>query len=153
MAKANTGSTLIPSRRAVLAGIATAPALAASALALSGPDPIFAAIENHRKCDADFIEQCNLEAAAEETGVKFAAASEEDRRTPEMIDAVDASIEARESLAKTAPTTLAGLVAYLDYVRDWSPDDELLFADDREGMDFLESLQRAVRGLNAGAVS
>jgi hypothetical protein len=39
------------SRRAVLAGIATAPAaLAAPALALSvaGPDPIFALIEQHR---------------------------------------------------------------------------------------------------------
>ena len=35
-------------RRAVLAGIATAPALAAPALALSGPDPIFAAIEQHK---------------------------------------------------------------------------------------------------------
>ena len=39
------------SRRAILAGIATAPALAAPAFALSNggpPDPIFAAIERHR---------------------------------------------------------------------------------------------------------
>jgi hypothetical protein len=42
-------------RRAVLAGIATAPALAAPALALSGPDPIFAAIERHRAAYAAHI--------------------------------------------------------------------------------------------------
>jgi hypothetical protein len=39
-------------RRAILAGIATVSALAAPGLALSGPDPIFAAIERHR-ADAD----------------------------------------------------------------------------------------------------
>lgn len=42
------------SRRAVLAGIATVPALAAPALAMSGPDPIFAAIELHRVAHAAY---------------------------------------------------------------------------------------------------
>jgi hypothetical protein len=42
----------IHSRRAVLAGIAASPALAAPALALSGPDPIFAAIEAHERAYA-----------------------------------------------------------------------------------------------------
>jgi putative ABC transport system substrate-binding protein len=46
------------SRRAVLAGLATAPAaaLASPALALSGPDPIFAAIEQHRTAQAAVCE-------------------------------------------------------------------------------------------------
>jgi len=39
------------SRRAILAGIAAAPALAAPALALCGSDPIFAAIERHKATD------------------------------------------------------------------------------------------------------
>jgi hypothetical protein len=54
MSQANSRNTLIPSRRAVLAGIATAPALAAPALALSGaapPDPILAALAEHRRLD------------------------------------------------------------------------------------------------------
>ena len=39
------------SRRAILAGIAAAPALTAPALALCGSDPIFAAIERHKATD------------------------------------------------------------------------------------------------------
>jgi hypothetical protein len=111
------------------------------------PDPIFAAIENNRKADAECIRLYEVEAELEESGKPIG-----DHPTAEMVAAVDASIQTRELLAKTAPTTLAGLVVYLDYVRDWS-NDEYLFADDREAMDFLESLQRTVHGLNAGAAS
>jgi hypothetical protein len=145
--------TTTQTRRAILAGIATAPAaaLAAPALALSAPDPIFAAIENNRKADAEFIRLCSVEDELEERGIELVRAPD-DSRTPEMVAVVEASIETRKSLAKTAPTTLAGLVAYIGYVRDWSPDD-YLFADDDESRDFLDSLQRAVRGLSAGGVS
>ena len=47
MSQAKNGNTRRV-RRAVLAGIATAPALAAPALALPIADPIFAAIERHK---------------------------------------------------------------------------------------------------------
>jgi hypothetical protein len=50
--------TKTTTRRAVLAGIATAPALAAPALALTsaGPDPIYAAIEAHPRLMAKMFE-------------------------------------------------------------------------------------------------
>jgi hypothetical protein len=123
-------------RRAVLlAGIATAPALASPALTLTGPDPIFAAIETNRKAEANSLRLAKLE----------------DGFQPELevaIDAaVDAAIDTRRSLAATVPTTPAGLCAYLDYLRSWSPDD-FLFDGSSESRDFLESLHRAVHGMS-----
>jgi hypothetical protein len=82
------------SRRAVLAGIATAPALAAPALALSGPDPIFAAIERHK---ATYVALGLSEEGAVDA-------------------AVDAETDASRKMAATVPTTLAGLLALLRYV-------------------------------------
>jgi hypothetical protein len=53
------------SRRAVLAGIAAAPALAAPTLALTsgGPDPIFAAIKRHRAAAEAFTAMVDEQAS------------------------------------------------------------------------------------------
>ena len=50
--------TKTTTRRAVLAGIAAATALAGPALALSGPDPIFDKIEAHRAAPAAHLVAC-----------------------------------------------------------------------------------------------
>jgi hypothetical protein len=50
--------TTTTSRRAVLAGAAALPALAASAPAASTTDPIFAAIELHRERSAEYFRLC-----------------------------------------------------------------------------------------------
>lgn len=50
---------------------------------------------------------------------------------------------ARAALANTAPTTLAGLRAYLDFVLDESAHlEELMFDGDEETQDFVRSLAR-----------
>jgi hypothetical protein len=90
------------SRRAVLAGIATSPALAAPALALSGSDPIFALIEEHRAALA-LCERAN---------------SDED-----INAACDLKRPIEKALARTAPTTLAGVVAIMRYRRELDTDD------------------------------
>ena len=88
------------SRRAVLAGIATAPALAAPALALSGPDPIFALIEQHRAADA-YWDTLNHE----DDEAKYDAAA-------------DAAYAHANVLGQTQPTTLAGVLAIMRYRRE-----------------------------------
>jgi hypothetical protein len=50
-----------------------------------------------------------------ENGIKHLAT-----RTPEMVRLVEASIAARVALAETAPTTKAGLVSVLRFVREQS---------------------------------
>jgi hypothetical protein len=59
-------------------------ALAAPALALSGagPDPIFAAIENHRKSDAESLRLADLEDDLPPS-----------KRTPELVAALDAAVD------------------------------------------------------------
>jgi hypothetical protein len=98
MAKAESKST---TRRAVLAGIATAPALAAPAVAAAGayapPDPIFVAIERHRTAL-----------------VAFETAPSDD----ELDAAGDVHRDALGDLLGTKPTTVAGCVAVLRYVDD-----------------------------------
>lgn len=97
-------------------------------------DPIFAAIERYQRREEDFLERCAFENV--------------DYRTPEMVAVVDASIAAREALAATIPTTLAGISAYLDYVLANSQD-QLLFEEsewkESEGLDFLRSIAAALR--------
>ena len=116
------------SRRAVLAGI-VAPALAASTLTLAGatvashqassagPDPIFAAIEQHKV--AFRISQelgrvrsgtVDCERDPEYDAVQCKAAIEADSA------ATDASNEAAYALTTVRPTTMAGALALLRYV-------------------------------------
>jgi len=98
------------SRRAILAGAATLPALAVPAVAGSlTPDPIFAAIERHR-------------AAYEEHGrVLEAVNAEEDPETHWTNDervaaACDADCDALRALVQTVPATFAGAAAMLRYL-------------------------------------
>lgn len=124
-------------RRTVLAGAAAA---AVPVPVLAAADPIYAAIEAHRRADTAFLARCMLEDDLVERGVRLDPATD-DFRTPEMIAVVNASIAARASLANTTPTTTAGLAAYLDYVLTMSSD-EFLFDGDDETIDFLRSLAR-----------
>jgi hypothetical protein len=106
------------SRRAVLAGIATAPALAAPALALTsaGPDPIFAAIENHKGLNAAFSRALLLKDTFEgEHGFSDTSPQHDDlvRREDETCDA---EREACDEMLATVPTTFAGVLALLRYV-------------------------------------
>jgi hypothetical protein len=97
------------SRRAVLAGIATAPALTAPALALTvgPPDPIFAAIERHKvafrisqeagriRAHMVYCERALLEASS-------------------MAD--DAADNAANELITVQPATMAGVLALIRHV-------------------------------------
>jgi hypothetical protein len=119
------------SRRHLVTTAAALPALAVPAAAgtfAHEPDPIFAAIEKYRALDAAFIARCYYEDDLAASGHKLPPAPGEYSRTPEMVALVNASIAARAELAKTAPTTFAGMDAYLDYVLLESDKmDDLLF--------------------------
>jgi hypothetical protein len=110
-------------------------------------DDIFAAIEAYRSAEAAFIARSEYEDA-----VGLCNASEQ---TPEMKATVKSDIAARVELANTAPTTLAGLVAYLDYVvvesEKLSSEDcpMFLFAGEEETLDFVRSLRRSATALAA----
>jgi hypothetical protein len=111
------------SRRAVPAGIATAPALAAPALALRSaePDPIFAAIEAHDRAlkhyhslESDFPGGSNWNA--------FEGCFLDPDDPQEVRDMVVNSWKAHKAedaallaLLTTQPTTIAGAAALLDY--------------------------------------
>jgi hypothetical protein len=111
--------TTIPSRRALLAG---APAVAAAALAggtaanavaigmakADEVDPIFAAIEAHR-ATVDLIlaiEDRSNNEDLDEVGEEI---------DDQMDAAIDTVIEADLVLLSTSPTTVAGVVAALEY--------------------------------------
>jgi hypothetical protein len=129
-------------RRAILAGIATAPALAAPALALSsaGPDPIFAAIERHRAAA-----EAHTATVDERAELEIARVPKDDprwrdfeRRSEVIYDQLN---EAGRQLFE-APMSIAGLVALFEYMEeqrragngDWDDawslptQDEMLFA-------------------------
>lgn len=77
----------------------------------------------------------------------------DDYRTPEMIALVTASRASRAELAKTPPTTPAGMAAYLDYVLSETDKlEELLFDGDDETTDFVRSLARGARQIGREVV-
>src|SRR5262249_48541562 len=96
------------SRRTVLAGAVTVPALSISGIAVGSPlvDPIFAAIERHRLAN-DRVDAAV--ALAERSGW----ATEENRAVVETDEIWWQSLTA---LIKTEPTTLAGVAALLEHV-------------------------------------
>jgi hypothetical protein len=100
----------IPSRRAVLAGIAAATALAAPVLALSGPDPIFAAIECHKASNAALSAICHLDPGP------GASPEEHDEWERREDEAGSAERDDADQMVATIPTTFAGLLALLRYV-------------------------------------
>jgi len=120
--------TTTTSRRAVLAGIATAPALAGSTLTLAGatalshqaslgPDPIFAAIEQHKVAfrisqEAGRIRFYTVDAewAPEYDPVKLEAADEASSVADDDYD------DAANALLTVRPTTMAGVLALIRHV-------------------------------------
>jgi hypothetical protein len=106
------------SRRAVLAGIATAPALAAPALALSSiePDPSFAAIDRYKIA----VDARTLAMRAENAAPGCPAAKTAHN------EAMDREFSAFDELFTTTPTTIVGLAAMLDQLaaRPYDRDDK-----------------------------
>jgi hypothetical protein len=86
-------------RRAVIAGAAALPALAVPAMAMppAGADPIFAAIERHRKIEAAFA--ASGKASGNCSG-----------------ELCDKSSDAYVALVKMTPVTLAGCAALLRHL-------------------------------------
>jgi len=107
------------SRRAMLgrtAAAALTTPLAAAAIAHAGePDPIFPAIDRHRRLEVAFGDTCKLtdKVAAQEEGRTITPADYEIFERAE-----DAADEALEVLIATTPTTVAGVRAMLTYVFD-----------------------------------
>jgi hypothetical protein len=137
------------SRRTLVAGAAAMPvaAIPIATQAQAGPDPIFAVIEKHRVLEAAFFALAEHEDALQGAGHELIPAPGEYSRTPEMVAAVTASIAARCELANTSPTTLAGLIAYIEYVNANSDEDQLVFDDGEETLAFLRSLLQTTQGL------
>jgi hypothetical protein len=90
-------------RRAILAGAASAP-VAMPAAALPMPDPIYAAIEEHRRAHAA-------------AGALLDAAT--DDWESEADAAMDAYWAAADALFDTNPTTVAGVAALLRYAYEF----------------------------------
>jgi hypothetical protein len=139
-------------RRALVASTAAMPAAAALGLpiaqAAAEPDPIFAAMKKHVALYEEFNARSRYEDDLEESGHKLPHASADDSRTPEMRDIVTVSVAAREELAATSPTTLAGLLAYLRFVHEQSCEEGVcLFDGDDETLTFFESIGRSARAL------
>jgi hypothetical protein len=132
------------SRRAILVGIAAAPALAGPPLALSGPDPILALIEQHR--------------------VAWAV-SERAQSDEEINAASDLRQPIEQALAITRPTTLAGVLAIMRYERELSDQPEDTYYDlfDFEGRHedgppritirtWLTTIEQSIAAIAAGEV-
>jgi len=134
------------------------PALAVPAAAGAEPDPIYAAIDEYRRLEKAFADRCEYEEGLEETemtdGVEEAelTPAPDEHRTPEMVAVVNANIAARERLAETSPTTLAGLIAVLDYAVSYYDEYGVaLFDNQEETHDFLQSLAQCTRNLGRAA--
>jgi len=98
--------TTTSTRRAILAGITTAPATSLPAFGGSNaPDPIYAAIAAHRGA----------------VGARHAAGddAEATMRADELMD------ETARALADAQPTTIAGVTAFLSYIADCLGDDSI----------------------------
>ncbi len=100
--------TNITSRRALLSGAATIPlamALRTPANARTGKDPVFAAIERHRRLATAWD----------------AWAGRESDPDPELdADWSEADAARLEGVMRTSPTTAAGCIAMLRYVEDYA---------------------------------
>ena len=114
-------------RRTALASIASLPLTVPAVAPASSPDPVYMAIERHRRADA------------------AVSALENDENIDAMVDLVN---DAAWDLLVTAPTTLAGALALVRYVR---LEDEQLFhyfmgiGDD--GQERIRNRQRLARQL------
>jgi hypothetical protein len=110
--------------RAALGTLASVPAIALPAVAISAPvDPIFAAIERHRVACRAFV------AAADRVEWHFSAMEAENK----------AEQDARGAILSTVPMTLAGMGAMLRYLADVRE----LFGPEEELKEFAASLARS----------
>ncbi len=98
-------------RRAVLAGAAAiaAGANVVPAVALA-PDPIFATIETHKAAYKAWAEAVHVESELHHKDPRMPAADKA------LRDATDACDDAGRTLATLRPTTIAGVLALLDYI-------------------------------------
>ena len=122
------------SRRAVVAGIATASAASVTAIAAPvninpATDPIFAAIERHRGAAAVY------------------AASDPDTDPEGDALALIEDEDAREVLLTTRPTTLAGCAAVLRYVASYDADHDISLFDLADGATFMRRIADAIEAL------
>jgi hypothetical protein len=156
-------------RRAVLAGIAAAPAaLAAPALSGAWSDPIFAAIEAHGRADAKHGAACRALGAYQEihrdTDGHFSNDSEEQKLDEAERDACHVSAAAGSDLLQTVPTTIAGALAVLDHFYELERTGKsiaTLMMRDEDGEErggygynaLLNSLREMLAQLQSGGVS
>jgi hypothetical protein len=123
MSKADQPTTPILSRRAALAGVMSAAALPV-AVALPVPamavktDPIFAAIERHKAAAAIWDAAVSIRGDSDESD------RDETLRLDVAVDeAWEPCVQAGLDLLDTEPTTLAGIVAAIQYMRAQMLDD------------------------------
>jgi hypothetical protein len=134
------------SRRAVLAGAATLPALAVPALAAGqDPDPIYAAIHAHTEAIAEWllaIDRRNeiesrlmdqFKAAGRADALKRAHADEEFLTADKAIrDASDRERTAADDLLDVTLTTLPGIIALLRHVEGIASEHSWWFDDNEQ---------------------
>lgn len=105
------------SRRHLVTTVAALPALAVPAVAVAAaePDPIFAAIEEHRRAWWDDGGHCSDLDWIASHGETEAVREEAERKLDLLWEQVRA---ATDKLIDTAPTTNAGVAALLEYAID-----------------------------------
>ena len=110
--------TTTTSRRAILAGAVALPAIAVPRLAISAgtqPDPIFAAIERHKTTYITWTETGKIQSETK--------CSDEERYWEAQVRcrwASRASMRAGFALTNIQPTTMAGVLALLQYVEEFN---------------------------------
>jgi hypothetical protein len=122
-------------RRTAIAGLATGTAAGSLATAVAGPaeaDPIYAAIEEHRRALAAHV-------AAIDGG------ADTDRYVGEELDALEALL-----LCEPEPTTIGGVVALLDYLGESDGEETILSGAmvslaEQSARDFPAALADALR--------
>jgi hypothetical protein len=134
-------------RRALLGAAAAVSAAALPAIAAvqssDAADPIFAALDRWRKVETECDRLLNEES---DGGINQSPAAEAAVRTV---------WQERMLLAETASTTLAGLAAYVSFLRRRSVDElEIFFFEDGDGeyneqLAFIESLDRSLASITA----
>jgi hypothetical protein len=125
---ANTNTPTDTTRRrllAVAAGGAVAAAIPARAYPGHAADPIFAAIEKHRAACIVWDAAVDVQSVFPDSAKRRTA--EQQRQLDDLNDAVDDAreplVDAGVDLVATKPTTLAGIVAAVSYMRKQMRDD------------------------------
>jgi hypothetical protein len=124
---AQAGRRFITRRDMVAASMVIPIATITSASSLASPDPIFAAIAEHRRAYADLLALFEAQMAAEQAG--HAARLDALCVAEGPLGRVE--MAATDRLARTVPQSLAGVAAMLRYVRErFEQDDYPLYEED-----------------------